>query len=56
MLYSSPDIIRVSKSRTMRWAAHVARMAEYRNTQRVMMGGPEGRRPRGRTANRILLK
>jgi hypothetical protein len=42
-LYSSPNIIRVIKSRRMRWAGHVARMAEGRGGYRVLVGRPEGR-------------
>jgi hypothetical protein len=47
-LYSSPNIIRVIRSRRMRWAGHVARMGEGRGAYRVLMGRPEGRRPLGR--------
>jgi hypothetical protein len=47
-LYSSPNIIRVMKSRRLRWAGHVARMGESRGAYRVLMGKPEGRRPLGR--------
>jgi hypothetical protein len=43
-LYSSPDIIRLIKSRRMRWAGHVARMGEGRNVYRVLVGKPEGKR------------
>jgi hypothetical protein len=43
ILYSSPDIIRQIKSRTMRWAGHVARMGEGRNVCRVFVGKPEGK-------------
>jgi hypothetical protein len=39
-LYSSPDIIRQTKSRRMRWAGHVARMGERRNVYRILMGSP----------------
>jgi hypothetical protein len=46
-LYSSPSIIRMIKSRRMRWA-HVARMGEKRNAYRILMGNPEGKRPLGR--------
>jgi hypothetical protein len=42
-LYSSPDIIRQIKSRTMRWAEHVARMGEGRNVYRVLVGKSEGK-------------
>jgi hypothetical protein len=44
-LFSSPDIIRQIKSRTMRWAGHVAHMGEGRNVYSVLMGKPEGKRP-----------
>jgi hypothetical protein len=47
-LYSSPNIVRVIKSRMMRWAGHVARMGEGRGVYRVLVGRPEGKRPRGR--------
>jgi hypothetical protein len=47
-LYSSPNIIRVIKSRRMRWAGHVARMGEGRAVYRVLVGRPEGKRPLGR--------
>jgi hypothetical protein len=47
-LYSSPNIVRVVKSRTMRWAGHVARMVERRGVYRVLVGTPEGKRPLGR--------
>jgi len=47
-LYSSPRIIvRVIKSRRMRWAGHVARMGEDSEVYRVLVGKPEGRRPVG---------
>jgi hypothetical protein len=42
-LYSSPDNIRQIKSRTMRWAGHVARMGEGRNLYRVLVGMSEGK-------------
>ncbi|KAJ4442380.1 hypothetical protein ANN_03966 [Periplaneta americana] len=51
-LYSSPDIIRNIKSRRLRWAGHVARMGEYRNAYRVLVGRPEGKRPLGRPRRR----
>jgi hypothetical protein len=39
-LYSSPNIVRVIKSRKMRWAGHVARMEERRGVYRVLVGKP----------------
>jgi hypothetical protein len=44
-LYSSPDIVRVIKTRRMKWAGHVARMEEGRGAYRVLVGRPEGKRP-----------
>jgi len=51
-LYSSPNIVRVIKSRRMRWAGHVARMCGERGVYRVLVGKPEGRRPLGRPRGR----
>ena len=51
-LYSSPNIVRVIKSRRMRWAGHVARMGEGRCVYRGLVGKPEGRRPLGRPRRR----
>jgi len=51
-LYSSPNIVRVIKSRRMRWAGHVACMGEERGVYRILLGKPEGRRPRGRPKHR----
>jgi len=51
-LYSSPNIVRVIKSRRMRWAGHVARMGKERGVYRVLVGKPEGRRPLGRPRRR----
>jgi PAS domain-containing protein len=47
-LYSLPSIIRMIKSRRMRWAGHVSRMRVKRNAYRLLMGKPEGNRPLGR--------
>jgi hypothetical protein len=47
-LYFSPSIIRIIKSRRMKWAGHVARMGETRNAYRLLVGKPEGKRPLGR--------
>jgi hypothetical protein len=46
--YSSPNIVRMMKSRTMRWAGHVARIGEKRNICRVFVEKPERKRPLGR--------
>jgi hypothetical protein len=51
-LHSSPSIIRIIKSRRMRWAGHVSRMGEKRNAYRLLVGKPEGRRPLGRPRRR----
>jgi len=42
-LYPSPNIVRVIKSRRMRWAGHVAHMGEERGVYRVLVGKPGGR-------------
>ena len=51
-LYSLPNIVRVVKSRRMRWAGHVARMGEGRGVYRVLVGKSEGKRPLGRPRRR----
>ena len=51
-LYSSPIIVRVIKSRRMRWVGHVARMGEVMGVYRVLVGKPEERRPLGRPRRR----
>jgi hypothetical protein len=51
-LYSSPNIIRMIKSRRMRWAGHVARMGETRNAYRIFVGKPEEKRPLGKPRRR----
>jgi hypothetical protein len=51
-LYSSPNIIRMIKSRRMRWAGHIAHMGEKRNAYRILVGKPEGKRPLGRPRRR----
>jgi hypothetical protein len=51
-LYSSPNIVRVIKSRRMRWAVHVARMGEGRGVYRVLVGKLEGKRPLERPRRR----
>jgi hypothetical protein len=44
-LYSSLNIVRVIKTRRMRWAGHVSRIGDGRGVYRVLVGKPEGRRP-----------
>jgi hypothetical protein len=44
-LYVSPSIIRMNKSRRMRWTRHVACMVEKKNAYRTLVGEPEGKRP-----------
>jgi hypothetical protein len=51
-LYSSPNIVRVIRSRRMRWTGHVARMGEERDVYRVWAGRLEGKRPLGRPRRR----
>jgi hypothetical protein len=47
-LCSSPNVIRVIKSRTMRWAGHVARMGTMKSAYGILIGKPEGKSPFGR--------
>ena len=47
-LYCSPNIIRVIKSRRMRWAGHVAHMGERTGAYRVLVGRPERKNPLGK--------
>ena len=51
-LYCSPNIVRVIKSRRMRWAGHVACTGERRVVYRVLVGKPEGKRPLGKPRRR----
>jgi len=50
--YSLPSIVRVVKSRRMRWAGHVAHMGEGRVVHKFLVGKPEGKRPLGRPRGR----
>jgi len=50
--YSLPNIVRLVKSRRMRWTGNVARMGEGRGVHRVLVGKPEGKRPFGRPRRR----
>jgi hypothetical protein len=58
-LYSSPNIIRVTKSKRMKWARHVARIEERRGVYRPLLGKPEGKRqlerPRHRWEDNIKM-
>jgi hypothetical protein len=51
-LYSSPSIIRIIKSRRIRWAGHLAPMGEKRNSYRLLVERPEEKRPLGRPIRR----
>jgi len=51
-LHSSPSIVRVIKSRRMRWVGHLARMGERRGVYRVLVGKPDGKTPLGRHRHR----
>jgi hypothetical protein len=59
-LHSSPNIIRVIKSRRLRWAGYVARLGEERGAYRILVGRPEGRRqlwrPRRRWEDNIKME
>jgi hypothetical protein len=50
--WSSQNIIRMIKSRSIRWAGHVAGMGETRNAYRILMGKTEGNRPLRRARRR----
>jgi hypothetical protein len=51
-LYSLPNIVRVVKSRRIRWTEHVARMGEEKDVHRVLVGKPDGKMPLGRSIRR----
>jgi len=53
-LYSSPNIVRVIKSRRMKWAGHVALMCEVRRLYSFLVGKTEGRIPLGRPSRRLV--
>jgi hypothetical protein len=53
-LYSSPSIIRIIKSRRMRWVGHVAQMGEKMNAYRLLVGKPGGKRPVERPRCRLV--
>jgi hypothetical protein len=52
ILYSSPNLVKVIKSRRMRWAGQVVRTGEGRGVYRILVGKPEGKRPLGRPRSR----
>jgi hypothetical protein len=54
-LNSSQNIIRMIKSRRMKWAEHVAQMGEMRNACRILVGKPEGKSPRHRWVDNIKM-
>jgi hypothetical protein len=56
-LYRSPSIIRIIKSRRMRWAGHVARMGKKRNAYRILVRKTEGKKgkPRRRWEDNIRM-
>ena len=51
-MYRSPNIVRVIKSRRLRWGGHVARMEEGRSAFKILTGKPTGKRPFGRPRRR----
>ena len=51
-MYRSPNIVRVIKSRRLRWAGHVARMVEGRSAFKILIGKPTRKRPLGRPRRR----
>ena len=50
--YCSANIVRVIKSRRLRWAGHVARMEESRSAFKIIISKPSGKRPLGRPRRR----
>jgi hypothetical protein len=53
-LYTSPSIIRIIKTRRLRWAGHVERMGEKMNVCRLLLENPRGMRPLGRPGRRWI--
>jgi hypothetical protein len=51
-MYSSPSVIRIMKSRRVRWVGHAACMGLLRNAYRILVGKTEGKRPLGRPRHR----
>ena len=54
-LYCTSNIVRVIKSRRMIWAGHMARMEEGKGVHKVLVGKPEGKRPRRRWEDNIKM-
>jgi hypothetical protein len=54
-LYSAPSIIRMIKSRKIRWTGHVELTEEKRNAYRILMGNPERKRSLGRPRRMLLI-
>jgi hypothetical protein len=54
-LYASPNIVRMIKSRRMRWVGQVAYMGEIRNSYKILVGKPEWKRPRRRCEDNIRM-
>jgi hypothetical protein len=50
--YSSRSIVRMLKSRRMRWTGHVTRIGAKKNASRIFVGKPEGKKPLGRQRHR----
>ena len=53
-MYRSPNIVKVIKSRRLRWARHVARMEEGRSAFKILTGKPKGKRLLGRCRRRLV--
>ena len=51
-MFRSPNVVRVIKSRRLRWAGHVARMEEGSGALKILTGKPTGKRPLGRPRSR----
>ena len=58
VFYRSPNIVRVIKSRRLRWAGHVAKMEESRSAFKILIGKPTGKRPSGMPGRngRVMLE
>jgi hypothetical protein len=54
-LHASPNIMKVIKSRRMRWAVYVVYMEEVRNAYNILVRKPEGKRPHGKWEDNIRI-